>query len=62
MVKKTKPKKYTLKSFKRLSTKTIKSKPLTLKQLFSKPIDSARFVSDEEIEKGLEQMRGDIAF
>ena len=36
--------------------------PMTLEQLFSRPIDSSRFVSDEEIEKGLEEVRLNIKF
>jgi hypothetical protein len=36
--------------------------PMTLEQLFSRPIDESRFISDEEIEKGLEEMRSNIKF
>jgi bifunctional DNA-binding transcriptional regulator/antitoxin component of YhaV-PrlF toxin-antitoxin module len=36
--------------------------PMTLEKLFSRPIDESRFVSDEDIEKGLEEMRSNIKF
>lgn len=35
---------------------------MTLDELFSRPIDESRFVSDEEIERGLEEMRANIKF
>jgi bifunctional DNA-binding transcriptional regulator/antitoxin component of YhaV-PrlF toxin-antitoxin module len=40
----------------------IKPTPMTLEELFSKPIDPSKFVSDEDIEKGLEEMRSNIKF
>lgn len=35
---------------------------MTLEQLFERPIDESKFVSDAEIEKGLEQIRSNIKF
>jgi bifunctional DNA-binding transcriptional regulator/antitoxin component of YhaV-PrlF toxin-antitoxin module len=40
----------------------IEPQPMTLDKLFSRPIDESKFKSDEEIEKGLEEVRANIKF